>query len=295
MFRRGAAGYFSIAAATSSSSEAFGELTIVMRLWRDKLPAGNVLYVAPFPHFEGWMLQVPKGLLMDAVARCVFLVALGVSATIALEANAQNRPDDFSRRFENDRAGNFGPDARYVLPFDGSQQYEGSYFVRENQYYFIPRSGDNRRRAEPRRYTGGEFSHVEDLSIRLETLANDLCLDLHHNYSHNRGFRETYREAYRILKIAQDIHEANHRNDRKAIQRRVEGMDKLFHHIQEDVRTWTRHQHRPIGRTDMHTKLELTENTIHHLMYDVSARHDEHHHDHGGRPGGGPGQAPRPR
>ena len=233
---------------------------------------------------------------MDAVVRSLFLVVLGVGATIAVEASAQNRPDDFSRRFESDRARNFGPDARYVLPFDGRQQYDGSYFVRENQYYFIPRSGNNnRRRVEPRRYAGGEFSHVEDLSIRLETLANDLCLDLHYNYSHNRGFRQTYREAYKILQIAQDIHEANHRNDRRAIQRRIEGMDELFHHIQEDVHSWTRHEHRPVGGTDMHTKLELTENTIHHLMYDVGARHDEHHHDHGRRDDGRPGQAPRPR
>lgn len=62
----------------------------------------------------------------------------------------------------------------------------------------------------------GSFSHVDDLASRLEELTNELCLDLHYNYSHNAGFRETYGEGYQLLAVAQFIHGAEHNNDRDA-------------------------------------------------------------------------------
>lgn len=239
---------------------------------------------------------------MNAMNRCLFLAALGVGATFAAEASAQPRNIDRDRdggliiqwRQETNR-----PNANYVLPFDGSNRNSGSYYVEDNRYYYAPRRQNNNRRGQvdPRAYEFGSFSHVDDLAMRLERLANDLCLDLHYNYSHNRGFRETYAEAYRILQAAQFVHEAEHRQDRRGIYEKMRGMDALIHHIQEDVRGWSRHEHRQIGRTDMRTKMELVENTIHHLMYDVGVEHAGGHDHHGPEgPGRGDfGQAPRPR
>ncbi len=89
-----------------------------------------------------------------------------------------------------------------------------------------------------------------DLAIRFERLSNEFCLNLHYNYSHDPGFRETYREAYQMLQIAKYIHEADHELDRRAIRKQLSGVDQLFHHIQEDVRGWSRfhqgHGHKEI-------------------------------------------------
>lgn len=237
---------------------------------------------------------------MNAVSRLMFLSILGIAALASTQATAQppqvDRDAD-GRMIIQWRQERNRPNANYVLPYGEGNRYTGTYFVDEDQHYYIPRTRDNRRRrVEPRAYEFGGFSHVDDLALRLENLANAWCLDLHSNYSHNRGFRTTYREAYQILEVAKYVHDAEHRRNREAIQQRLRGLDRQFHHVQEDVRGWSRHQHRQIGGTDMRTKMQLVENTIHHLMYDVGVRHgDEHDHQHpdGGR--GGIGEAPRPQ
>jgi len=115
----------------------------------------------------------------------------------------------------------------------------------------------------------GEFSHVDELAAQLERLMNELCLDLHYNYSHNPGFHETYAEAYSLFQTAQFIHASEHNYDRGAIQSRIGGADALMHHIQDDVNGWSRVPHRQIGTLGMVTKLEMIEDTLHHLMQDV--------------------------
>lgn len=124
----------------------------------------------------------------------------------------------------------------------------------------------------PSDITYGGFSHVDELAIRLERLSNELCLDLYYNYSHNYGFRETYAEAYQILQVAKYIHAAEHHNDRDAIAAKLDGLDRLFHHVEDDVRGWSRRHHRQIGTLGIITKMEYVEDTLHHLMQDVGVR-----------------------
>jgi len=115
----------------------------------------------------------------------------------------------------------------------------------------------------------GSFSHVDDLASRMEFLSNELCLDMYYNYQHNRDFMATYREAYQILKVARFIHDAEHLNDRDAIRRQLGGLDALFHHVEDDMATWHRHNNRQIGHLGIQAKLSLLESTLHHLMNDV--------------------------
>lgn len=115
----------------------------------------------------------------------------------------------------------------------------------------------------------GEFGHTDELAARLEILMNELCLDLFYNYSHNPGFQETYAEAYSLFQTAQYIHAAEHNYDRASVVERLGGADALLHHIEDDVRGWSRIPRRQIGSMGIVTKLEYSVDTLHHLMEDV--------------------------
>lgn len=121
----------------------------------------------------------------------------------------------------------------------------------------------------PSSVTFGAFSHVDDLAARLEVLMNQLCLDLYYNYSHNPGFHETYAEAYSLFQTVRSIHAAEHNLDREAVRSQLGGADALFHHIEDDVRGWSRIPRRQIGTLGILTKMEMAEETLHHLMEDV--------------------------
>ena len=128
------------------------------------------------------------------------------------------------------------------------------------------------RAARPASVEFGGFSHVDELASQLESLTSQLLLDLHYNYSHNPGFRETYREAYEIFQIAKYIHAAEHQHDRDAIAAKLGGLDADFHHIEDDVKGWSRHHHRQVGELGILTKMDRVESAIHHLMNDVGVR-----------------------
>lgn len=166
-------------------------------------------------------------------------------------------------------------DSTYIVPHT-SGRHLGSYSVHDGKYYYYPRTavtnGANATH-QPQQIPFGGFAQADDLAGRLETLANDFCLDLHYNYSHNPGFRETYRDAYKVLQVAKYIHVAKHRQDVAAIRERVGGVDELFHHIQGEVRDWRRDQHRKFGSLGILSKMDLIESTIHHLMNDVGVKH----------------------
>lgn len=176
----------------------------------------------------------------------------------------------------------------YIVPHTGSQHH-GTYHLHNGRYYYTPRTvvvvGRPVVRTQPTAVAFGAFSHVDDLAERLETLANELCLDMHYNYSHNPGFAETYGETYQVLQVSQFIHDAEHRHDRAAIQSKLGGLDRLFHHVQDDVRGWSRHQHKQVGQLGILSKMEMIESTLHHLMNDVGVRPT---------PAGGVQQAPAP-
>ena len=118
----------------------------------------------------------------------------------------------------------------------------------------------------------GRYAHVDDLAGRLERQANELCLDLHHNYRHNPDFADTYREAYQILSTAKYIHAQEHQGDRAEVARRVDELDGRFHHVQSDIQGWSRRHRRQIGQSGLQAKLELVEATLHHLMNDVGVK-----------------------
>ena len=64
-----------------------------------------------------------------------------------------------------------------------------------------------------------------------------------------------------------------HQQDRLAIAARLNGIDELFHHTQDDVRDWSRHHHQQIGQLGILSKTELIESTLHHLMHDAGVLH----------------------
>jgi len=163
----------------------------------------------------------------------------------------------------------------YIVPHTSRPNHHGTYHVHNNGYYYTPRTavvGTRRVVLKPVLVQFGSFSNVDDLAGRLESLSNEFLLDLHANYSHNRGFRETYAEAYQLLQAAQFIHAKEHHNDHHGIQRKLNGMDTLFHHVQDDVRGWSRHHHRQVGRLGILSKMDMIESTLHHLMNDVGVQ-----------------------
>lgn len=186
--------------------------------------------------------------------------------------------------------------SQYVIPHSGNNHH-GSYYYSNNTYYYRPQTNSTSHTShyEPEVVRFGSFSHVDDLVSRLEEMMNELCLDLHYNYSHNRGFKETYSEAYEILEMVQLIHDDEHRLDRDAIRSRLSHLDQDFHHIQDDVKTWHRHANRQIGTAGIHSKMDIIESTIHHLMHDVGVHPSGSTTETAPRPDNQREMAPRPR
>ncbi|HIK91171.1 MAG TPA: hypothetical protein EYG03_04155 [Planctomycetes bacterium] len=181
----------------------------------------------------------------------------------------------------------------YIVPHTSHANHHGTYHLHNGNFYYTARTASNSRTAQRAVAVNfGSFSHVEDLASRLEELTNEFCLVLHYNYSHNHGFRETYAEGYQLMLVAKFIHDAEHANDRDAIRSKLNGMDELFHHVQDDVRGWSRHHRRQIGQLGILSKMDMIESTLHHLMNDVGV------HATGGEqappPGGLREQAPAP-
>ena len=161
--------------------------------------------------------------------------------------------------------------ANHIVPHLNTVNH-GTYYRENGHSYYHPRTATLQAAPTPQEITFGGFGHVDDLAQRLELLLNDLCLDLYYNYSHNPGFRETYSEAYSLLETAKYIHAAEHANDRDAISRKLGGADALFHHVEDDVRGWSRVHHRQIGTLGILSKMEMTESVLHHLMEDVGVQ-----------------------
>lgn len=163
----------------------------------------------------------------------------------------------------------------FVVPHYG-HHYHGSYWVDSGRYYYQPRtyvvSPQAHVAAKPIVVEFGGYSQVDDLSGRLEKLANELCLDMHYNYSHNSGFAETYREAYQIFGATKSIHATDVKNDRAEIARRVQELDPLFHHVQSEIKKWNRQHRRQIGQAGILTKTDALEALLHHLMNDVGIK-----------------------
>lgn len=184
-------------------------------------------------------------------------------------------------------------DWSHIVPNTIHGHATGQYYVQGNRHYYSPPAHQHVA-AKPVVVAFGGFTQYSDLSGRLETLVNEVLLDLHYNYAHNPGFAETYREGYQLLDVAKFIHAADHNNDREAIRSRLAGTDRLFHHIQDDVKGWTRIHRRQIGALGIITKMDLTEATLHHLMNDVGVSESAQAPQPGPAPGQVREQAPPP-
>jgi len=157
----------------------------------------------------------------------------------------------------------------HVVPNTIHGHATGQYYMQGGHYYYTPNVSHQHTVAKPAILQFGGFTQYADLSGRLETLVNEILLDLHYNYPHNPGFTETYREGYQLLSAAKFIHGAQHGNDREAMRSQLTGTDQQLHHIQNDVKGWTRIHHRQVGTLGIISKMELAEATLHHLMNDV--------------------------
>ncbi len=160
----------------------------------------------------------------------------------------------------------------FVVPQFGNS-YRGTYYSDRGNYYYRPqyRQQNNRayQAAKPIELEFGGFAYVNDLSGRLQQLANQLCLDLHYNYRHNPGFADTYRTAYDMLDTAKYLHAKEHQGDRDEFARRLEELDVSFHEVQSEVKNWSRQSKRQVGQGGAQVKLETLGATLHHLMHDV--------------------------
>ena len=160
----------------------------------------------------------------------------------------------------------------YVVPQFGNS-YRGSYYSNRGNYYYQPqyqsRNSRAYRAAQPVEIEFGGFAHIDDLSGRLQQLANQLCLDLHYNYRHNPDFADTYRTAYKFLDTAKYIHATEHQADRDELALRLGWLDVSLRELAGEIKGWSRRSNRQVGQGGAQAKLEMIGATLHHLMHDV--------------------------
>ena len=126
------------------------------------------------------------------------------------------------------------------------------------------------------RSTFGERRHVDTLADRLQREANTICWEMYNHYQHEQGYRETYREMYTALEDAIHIHDLAHDDAHRGtdhenhIVEDLHDMDRLFHHVEDDIRHWSSRNH--YHRHDLAYQMERFESTLHHLMNDYGVR-----------------------
>ena len=174
-------------------------------------------------------------------------------------------------------------DWNYVVPHHDVHHHSGSYYVQNQAYYYTPSpvvrvaatSFQTAQRPQvqvvqqPVQLQYGGYARFEDLSGRLETEINRLCLDMHYNYQHNPGYAESYREAYSLLESARFVHAKEHQGDRDAIRHHVTQMDQAMHHVLEEIGPWSRQHRRQVASGGILEKSSAVEAVLHHLCYDV--------------------------
>lgn len=161
------------------------------------------------------------------------------------------------------------PNSTFVLRGSNHAGHHGSYYCHRDKYYYVPRITPGHVAPQPVIVPFGACAHLDELASRIEYMANELCLDMHYNYQHNPGYRETYAEAYQLFQTAKTIRGFAYANDHLSVRTQLAGVDGLFHHIENDVRAWSRYHRRQIGQGGIATKLEVMESTLHHLMHDA--------------------------
>lgn len=155
--------------------------------------------------------------------------------------------------------------------FNGVQQVGGTYSQgSQNVDFGSPQS------TTPVQLQFGGFVYAEQLAQTLPVVVNDLCLDMHYNYRGAHNFDSTYRTAYGLLTETKSLRQAQQENNRDAVKHHLVNVDQLLHQVNEQTRGWVRNQQRQIGEMGLITKLEISGNIIHHMMYDVGLTIDGH-------------------
>lgn len=128
---------------------------------------------------------------------------------------------------------------------------------------------------KPVELTFGSFARYQDLAGRLAVDANALCLDMHYNYQGNKNFGDVYGDAYGVLQAAKYLQGKEHNGDRDAIGKRVTEVHRLFHHVMDETRGWTRAAKKQVGTDTLEEKLAGVEAVLHHLAYDAGIKQEE--------------------
>lgn len=215
------------------------------------------------------------------------LLAVGLYLGSAAVSSAQHSHSHGEAKYRPKVIGNlFTPQGRRVTQHHDHYRYVvppaaryGAFYSYEKGYYYTPptRRGQGQEAPRPNAMEFGASKHLVELAERIEALANELCLDLHHNYGHNSNFKEVYGEAFQLLEAAKFVHNSEHQADREAIHRTATTMDELFHHVQEEVIGLERQENRRVGPLGIEAKTEELQALIHHLMYDqgIKPNHDQ--------------------
>lgn len=136
--------------------------------------------------------------------------------------------------------------------------------------------GTVQQQVQPVEVPFGQFAYTDQLSEVLTTVLNDLCLDMHYNYSHNANYSAVYREAFAALTEAKGMNAAQQTDNRETIKQRLKLTDSILHKLEPQVQGWTRNHQKQVGEAGMLTKLEIAGDVTHHMMHDAGISQEEH-------------------
>ena len=129
-----------------------------------------------------------------------------------------------------------------------------------------------------RSYVFASKSYVEELAKDLYRHANSTCWEMHRHYQRNREYKATYAEMYQIRECAKEIedlvgqsyHRRRHSED--LIERELSEIDRLFHHIERDVRDWRPDTPLAYRGDNLQDKMQRCEEALHDLMEDYGVK-----------------------
>ncbi|MBC7967189.1 MAG: hypothetical protein H7Z17_14845, partial [Fuerstia sp.] len=84
-----------------------------------------------------------------------------------------------------------------------------------------------------------------------------------------------------LLQSTKSLQAAHQAGNKDAVQAEVRNLDGLLHRVEEQTLSWTRHEQRQVGELGLLTKLEVSADMTHHLMYDVGIQPDADQHNPG--------------
>jgi hypothetical protein len=149
---------------------------------------------------------------------------------------------------------------------------QGGYVVGPSHAPVIDQFGDAMPFPGLQVQTFGAMGHIDELAANTRHLANHITFDMFYNYQFNPGFEHVYAKCYTFRNLAYMIHDMEHTGNFVEMSAAIQEMDSLFHSLEHDVAYWHRVHRLQIGQGDLHFKMELLEDMMHHLMRDAGLR-----------------------